>query len=381
MQYTKYMLNGKKLASMSLGCMRFPSRQLAVEIVRKSVENDVTYLDTSPCYSYSSEEENCETWVGEAICGIRDKVILSAKCSTGNGGNKIGDLDHARGFSITTADQVRFQIEQSLRRLNTDFLDIYQLWAVHIPIFFDEAFKKGGWMEGVLKAKDEGLFKHIGITGHDTSQEIKRWVDTGLFDLITIPFNILDTSRLDGLLYAQEKDVMVVAMNPLSGGLLGTTSDIIKKEFTKDDITSPAELAINYVTSFDGVSALVGVSSKEQLIDDVSIMNKPKFSQQKAYDLKNQLNDMLGKAENICTTCGYCMPCPQNINIPNLLRHRNQYLVFGFDNGLQMLRDSQISWGDEHKLNRCTKCGKCESKCSNGLPILKLFDEIRELIK
>ena len=90
-----------------------------------------------------------------------------------------------------------------MRRLQVDKLDCYQLWAIHVPQLFDEAMKKGGWMEGVQKARTEGLFRHLGITGHADSKEIIRWVDSGLFEMITVPFHMMDLSRLEGIRYAQ----------------------------------------------------------------------------------------------------------------------------------------------------------------------------------
>ena len=83
MQFTSYRFDGKSLASLSIGCMRFPSREAAAEVIRECVKHDVLYLDTSPMYCYRNDEENTETWTGAAIKGMREKFIVSAKCSTG----------------------------------------------------------------------------------------------------------------------------------------------------------------------------------------------------------------------------------------------------------------------------------------------------------
>lgn len=379
MNYTGYTFNGKPLASLSVGCMRFPSRQAAVDTIRACVPHDVLYLDTSPMYCYQSEEENCETWVGEAIRDIREKVILSAKCSPGNGGNEIGEYDPAKGFSINTADKVRRQIEQSLRRLQVDRFDCYQMWAVHVPLVFDEGMKPGGWMEGVLKAKEEGLFKHLGITGHADATEIKRWIDTELFEMITIPFQMLDTSRLEAVRYAREKGVAVIAMNPLAGGLLAGESQMVVDELRAYEVSSTADMALRFGSSFPGVSVLAGMTSAQEAAENVASLSKPSWDEKTAEEVKQRFNGLLGKAKHICTACNYCAPCPQGLLIPEILKLRNYHLVLKLESAKTGFRDRYKWWGDSHKADRCTACGSCESKCPNSLPVSQLMKEVMEL--
>lgn len=376
MKNTRFTFNNKPLAILSIGCMRFPSREDAVAVVRKSVENKALYLDTSPAYCYHSEQENTETWVGEAIKGIRDKVILSAKCSTGNGGDDIGDYWPTHGFSITTADQVRKEIEQSLRRLDVDKLDCYQLWAVHSPKIFNEAFKKGGWMEGVQKARDEGLFKHLGITGHGGNEEIRRWVDAGCFEMITVPFNIMDNSRLDGIKYALSKDIAVIAMNPLAGGFLGSPSESIAKEMTEFGIDSAYDMALRYVTSFEGVSALAGMSYESHVLDNIKVLDKKSFTESEAIAIREKFFSMINASEHKCTSCGYCMPCPNEINIPEVLKIRNYANVLQLESAKNDLKNRH-NWDKGFKVENCTECSACESKCPNSVNIIELLKEVR----
>jgi len=378
MKNTRFIFNNKPLGELSIGCMRFPSREDAIKVVRKSVENGAFYLDTSPAYCYHSETENTETWVGEAIKGIRDKVILSAKCSTGNGGDDIGEYSPAHGFSITTADQVRKEIEQSLRRLDVDKLDCYQLWAVHSPKIFNEAFKKGGWMEGVMKAKDEGLFDHLGITGHGGSADIKTWVDAGCFEMMTVPFNIMDNSRLEGIRYALSKNMAVIAMNPLAGGFLGSPSESIAKAMTEFDIDSAFDMAFRYVTSFEGVSALAGMSYESQAEDNIRVFAKKGFTEKQAEEVRIKFFSMINAKEHKCTSCGYCMPCPNGINIPEVLKIRNYATVLELESAKNDLKN-RYTRDDGFKVENCTECLACESKCPNAVNIVELLKEVRTI--
>jgi predicted aldo/keto reductase-like oxidoreductase len=378
MRYTGYQYEEKPLASLSLGCMRFPTREATVEVIAACREQDVRYLDTSPGYCYQSDADNSETWVGAAIQGQREQFILSAKCSTSNGGDSVGEYDPAHGFSITTADQVRRQIEQSLRRLQVDTLDFYQLWSIHAPATFDEALKPGGWLEGVLKAKDEGLFRHLGITGHADAAEITRWIDTGCFEMITVPFHIMDTSRLEGIRYAREKGVAVIAMNPLVGGLLGSPSTALAAELADLGVTSATDMALRFVASFPGVSALSGMRSPQEVHANAEAVSALAWTEEACREAQHRFEALLGKADHVCTACGYCMPCPQDLNIPEILKLRNYYLLLQLDSAARTFVERYKWWGNSFKADRCLACGACESRCPNGLPISTLMGDVME---
>ena len=367
MQATKFSFNGKPLGFLSIGCMRFEGRKQACELIPYCVENGAIFLDTSPMYCFQSEEENNETWVGEAIKNIRDKVILSAKCSTGNGGDGIGEYDKAHGFSITTAGQARAEIEQSLKRLDVGCFDVYQLWTVSSMEVYKEAFKKGGWMEGVMKAKEEGLFRHLGMTTHSGSDFIKMAVDEGIFELITAPFHIMDNSRLEGFLYAMSKNVAMLAMNPLAGGMLADADRQTAAKLSDREISSSVDLALGYINAY-GISALAGMSDINQAKTNIEVMKNPVLSIERAESLRARFLQMIDAAKFKCTSCGYCMPCPQEIDIPEIFKLWNQVKVLGLSESSEDLR--RISGAIEN----CTKCGSCEKKCPNQFEIMKMLD-------
>ena len=367
MQATKFKFNGKNLGLLSVGCMRFDGREQAKELIPVCAESGAVYLDTSPMYSFKSEQENNETWVGGAIKGIRDKVILSAKCSPGNGGDGIGEYDKKLGFSVQTADQARAVIEQSLKRLEVDRFDVYQLWTVSDMHIYKSAFKKGGWLEGVMKAKEEGLFKHLGMTTHAGSDFIKMVADEGIFEMITAPFHILDNSRLDGLLYAMQKNIAAIAMNPLAGGMLADADRQTAAKLSDKDISSSIDLALRYINAY-GITALAGMSNLKQAQLNLEIMNKPVLSIEQAEALRARFLKLIDAAQFKCTSCGYCMPCPQDIDIPELFKAWNQVKVLGLAEAADKL--------EELKSDKCTKCGECEKKCPNQLKIIEMLDII-----
>ena len=369
-------IEGKALADLAIGTMRWDGADTVKSIIDACVERGVVYLDTSSCYCYKDEQENSEAWVGKAIENIRDKVILSAKCSPGNGGIDIGEFSE-RGFSVQTESNLRRMMEDQLRRLRTDHFDCYAMWSVTSDKVYESAFKKGGWLEGAIKAKEEGLFKHLGITGHPDNKLLKRWVDEGIFEVITVPFNIMDHSRLEGIQYALSKGITVLAMNPLAGGLLGGGSEIIRQRFADEGISCPAELAFKYVEAH-GLVSLCGFTDLAQVEENIGYLSGEKWTEEQADAAANTILEMTGQTEHLCTGCGYCKPCPQGINIPEVLRMRNYHYLLGLETATRDLKN-RGSWDDGFKLDRCTQCKKCSSKCPNKLPTHELINDAKRL--
>jgi aryl-alcohol dehydrogenase-like predicted oxidoreductase len=183
-----------KVSELSFGCMRFRDEATAIEAIHQAVELGVNYFDVAPLYGRGT----AEVYLGKGLLpGLRDKVIVTAKSTPGNGGDEVGNYDPANGFGIRTADQARRQIERSMKILGVDHLDMYQFWALHSDAVFEEGMKPGGFFEGVLKAKAEGLFDYIGLTTHSLSADIIRYIKTSPyeFDMVTLPFNLLDPRR------------------------------------------------------------------------------------------------------------------------------------------------------------------------------------------
>jgi len=299
----------------------------------------------------------------------------------GNGGTEIGEFIMANGFSIQTADQFRKTLEQSLRRLGVDKLDCYQMWTVSNDLVYDSAFVKGGWLEGAMKAKEEGLFQHFGITGHPENAMIKRWADDGIFEMMTIPFHIMNISRLEGIEYAQSKGMHVIAMNPLNGGMFGGDVELTIPALAGSDIAfdNATEMSLKFVEAF-GVSALCGLTTLEQANSDIKYLSKPKWTRAQAMQVYEAFGSVFQGTEKTCTQCGYCKPCPVDLCFPDMFKMKDYYEVLHFDNAKGQLQTMSKWWGDGFKLERCEKCGVCETRCPNQLPIMKMIDDTLEII-
>jgi len=378
MLYSGKTINDKQISLLSVGTMRFGGSEKAAETIREAVSAGANYIDTAPAYCCHSEEENAEVWTGRAIKGIRDKVILSAKCSATNGSDQEGAYNPSGGFCVTTADQVRRVIEQSLKRMDVDCFDCYQLWTTSTIPAYEAALRKDGWFDGVYKAKEEGLFKELGVTTHSNGETFKYLIDTGRFGMVTLPFSMLDTSRLEDIEYAQGKGLEIIAMNPLAGGLLGAAkNDRIDALCKKAGADTIARLSIQFVNAF-GASALAGMNGADEAKENCAAVTSG-MTKGQAMEYRQELLDIVDTKNFKCTSCGYCKPCPQNIEIHEVMKHYNYYSVLGMEGAKKHLK-GWSNWNDGYKVQNCNECGSCEAKCPNKLNVIEELKKVRTLI-
>lgn len=351
--------------------MRFADEASAVEAVRKAVELGVNYVDVAPLYGGGT----AEPYLGHALKGIRDKVIVTAKSSTGNGWDQVGEFDPIKGFGVTTADHVRFMIDRSMKLLQVDHLDVYHLWAVHAEVMFDEALKPNGFLDGVVKAKAEGLCDHIGLTSHLGADALIRCMEKFDFDMLTIPFHLLDTSRAKAIEYCAERGIAVIAMNPLAGGTLTKPSPVLGKIAADLGLPSMTEAALRFLIGYPGLTtALAGITCADQAVMDVKAAEKGGLDRDTAESLMSQVSELFSSIEHLCTTCGYCGTCPEGISIPQVLSIYTGLLVPSMaDASRELLAENLAGNPDGYNPARCVACKVCEGRCPNELPISELM--------
>jgi len=354
-----------ELSKLFVGAMRFKNREIAVETIRLAIDCGFNYIDTSPGYCYKDEKENSESWVGSAVNygDYRERAQISTKSAPGNGGLGLGGAVARNGIAVRTAAQLQETFEQSLRRLGMDSLDWYQLWTTHTQEQFAEAMKPGGWYEGVMA--ERGRWKHLGITSHADSDTIISFLETGKFEAITMPLNVVNTTRLKAVDYCRKKGIIVIAMNPMAGGFLAADKRL-------------KELALRFLMALDGVHPLIGFSSPEE-VKYAQWIEKTNGSYGKtSAEILEQVNKLINATEPRCTACGYCAPCPESINVGASLSYYNVYRYMG----LKAARGAFLSkqWEDGLRLDRCTSCGLCETRCPNQLPVRSIIADAKNVM-
>ncbi len=351
-----------EMSKIVIGAMRFKDRKSAVETIHKAIDCGFNYIDTSPCYCYTSEKENSESWVGEAVNhpDYPEKAAVSTKCSPGNGGLELGDFKPEGGFGVRTIEQLKTVFQQSLTRMNLQKVDYYHLWTVHTHEQVDEAFKKGGWYDGVMEMKDKGKFQHLGITTHADPETIINFLKKGKFKIVTLPLNVINTTREGVLDFCRENNIKVIAMNPLAGGFLAVNEKL-------------KELALRYLMKLSGVHLLIGFSKPEEVEYAKWILDTDAKYDKTADQIKEEVSKLINTDEPRCTACGYCLPCPEKINIGASLSYYNIYKYMKMDEAKAAFVEKQ--WEDGLKLEKCTSCGQCEERCPNKLPTTKIIQD------
>lgn len=290
----------------------------AVYILQKAFYNGINYFDTARAYTDSEEK------IGAAFSYIRDKLIISTKTAA------------------KTGEGLKKDLEESLRMLQTDYIDIYQF---HNPDFCPRPGDGTGLYEAALEAKRQGKIRHIGITNHRIPLA-KEAIESGLYETLQFPFSYLAAETDLELVDACKKaDMGFIAMKALSGGLIQN---------------SACAYAFMVQAQFDHVAPIWGIQRESELDEFLSYQVCPP-------SLTGELKEVMEKdrkelSGDFCRGCGYCMPCPAGIEINNCARM-----------GLLLRRSPQASWLSAEwqekmkKIEECKHCGQCMKKCPYSL--------------
>lgn len=373
MQYRDFGKTGVKISTLGFGAMRLPSKTIdgktiydveeSAKIIRRAYELGVNYFDTAPYYCESQSEEI----VGKAIKGFRDKIYLSTK----------NPIEDASGVHY------RQRLESSLKKLDVDYIDFYHMWGIGWKDFEEKIAAKDGPLEAALRAKEEGLIKHLSFSFHDKPENMIKLIDTGYFETVLCQYNLLDRSNEAGIAHAMEKGLGVVIMGPIGGGRLGAPSPVIK-ELLPGKVNSSAEIALRFVMTNPNVScALSGMGSMEMVEENAKVAsNESALSQEELATVKASLDQNKKLAELYCTGCNYCMPCPNEVNIPLNFQLMNYHRVYGLTDYSkeEYNKIGTVEWMKGKKADACVDCGICEEKCPQKIQIRKQLKETAEIL-
>jgi predicted aldo/keto reductase-like oxidoreductase len=371
MLYREMGKTGEKVSILGFGCMRLPIRgsyvkidvEKASNILNYALDQGINYLDTAyPYHGIStSHGGNSEIFLGEYLTesSRRDEVYLATKLPTWRLENE-GDMENF--------------LTQQLKRLQTDYIDFYLLHSLKEKQWFH--LEDLGVLEFLDQAVSDGRIKYTGFSSHDETDFIKEVVDSYQWDMCQIQYNYLDENiqaGKEGLNYAAEKGLGVVVMEPLKGGVL---ADYVPSEVQKiwDNAPlkrTPAEWAFSYLWDIPEISVVLsGMNTMEQLQENLQTAENglPRSLTPKEIKLMEEVKEVYhGKISVECSKCGYCMPCPSGINIPQCLSYLNQAGMFEDYSEVKnqyyfMLKDTEMA-------GNCLECGLCEELCSQHIHI------------
>lgn len=352
--------NGLSVARGSIGGMRLPGDiDEAVVVIRRAIDMGMRYIDTSRGYGDS------EIKIGKALKdGYREKVILSTKWAPWI--VKIEESDDS------SADCVRKRIDESMKRLDVEYLDYYQVWNIQNRENYEAAICKGGFVEGIQKAMSEGLVRRTGFTTHDSVENLISYMpDIDWADIILFTFNILNRAYLPAVKAAHDRGIGTVIMNPVCGGILNHPNPTLEELSQKVGAVSVADMGIRWLMSQSCVDTIIsGISTIEDVNRSVASVTAGTFTSEQTELIDAKLAELDGMKEAFCTGCRYCMPCPHGIEIPAIMGMNSTYRFDGFHNNAR----EQYAAIQGVKADGCVQCGECEAKCTQHLPIM---DEMR----
>lgn len=376
----KYRPFGKldwQVSALGFGAMRLPvidndqakiNEPEAIKMIRYAVDHGVNYLDTAYPYHVGHSEEV----VGRALReGYREKVKLASKLPV---------------WLVQTASELDRFLNEQLKRLQTDHLDFYLLHGLNKrtwpKISELEVFN---WAE---KAIREGRFLHLGFSFHDEYEVFKEIIDGyDKWTFCQIQYNFMDTeyqAGTKGLKYAAGKGLAVVIMEPIRGGQLAKKppETVVRLWESAPVKKSPAEWALQWVWNQPEVSTVLsGMTTMDQVIENVESADRsgPDILMPEELYLIEQVQAEYRKRTAIpCTNCKYCLPCPNNVNIPGILELYNDAVMYGDVKRAQVLYQFRVQQGE--RADQCLECQECEEKCPQGIVISEWIIKAKDLL-
>jgi len=335
--------------------MRFPmagegaaarcDRPKSFAMLEAALAGGVNYFDTATFYN----NHDSQRLMGEFFKGRREGVVISTKnpCYSEDAGEWERNLD------------------TSLELLQTDYIDIYNHHGIGWKSYTDIVEPRLSKL--MIKAKEQGKIRHICCSFHDSPEALINIINTGYPDVLTIQYNMLDRKLEEAIALAHEKNIGIVAMGPVAGGRLGVQNPVFAAMVPQ--VQRVPELALRFVLANPGVTvALSGMSALEQVGENVAIASDPvTLTAEDRIAIDEQLERLKQMKDLYCSGCGYCKPCPQNVDIPAIFDLYNNGRVYGF-------WDASKGWYKGHcekktDASQCTECGVCVEKCPQKIDI------------
>lgn len=369
MKYRTIEKTGEKISLLGFGAMRLPvisgdngkvDEGEAVRMIRSAIDRGVNYVDTAYVYHNGLSE----VAVGKALKdGYREKVLLADKLPI---------------WMVKSEEDIDRIFETQLKRLETDRIDMYLVHSLSAGSW--KHTKKMNTLEHLERKRAEGKIKYIGFSFHDEFDVFKEILESYPWDFCQIQLNYMDAdfqAGVKGLKLAASKGIPVVIMEPLKGGkLTDVLPQSIRDYWSKAPVTrTAAEWALRWVADFPEVlTILSGMTAMEHVDENIRILNEaePNSLTEKEHEIIENVADEYNKLiPYSCTACRYCMPCPANINIPNIIERYNDYHVYEGNEKIKL--DFNLWVPAKGRPSLCKTCKACEEHCPQHLPVSEIM--------
>ncbi len=350
---------GIDVSLLGFGCMRYPTKdgkideERALKMIDDAYNAGVNYFDTAFPY----HDGTSEPFTGKALDKYpRDSYYLATKLPV---------------WDVNTLDDAKRIFQLQLDRLNKDYVDFYLLHALNRGSY--EKIRDLGVIEYLEEEKANGRIKFLGFSFHDEYDVFEEIINYKDWDFCQIQLNYMDTleqAGMKGYELTVKKNIPVVIMEPIKGGLLASLPEAIDsklKALRPDEST--ASWALRWVASLSNIKVVLsGMSSEDQLSDNLKTFTDfEPCSESENATIENVAAELKARVYNGCTGCRYCMPCPAGVNIPENFSKWNRYGIY------QNAGDALWQWNnqlkDEERAVNCVQCGACETHCPQKISI------------
>jgi predicted aldo/keto reductase-like oxidoreductase len=382
MKYRTFGKTGLQISALGFGLMRLPfigqdmsriDEEQALEMALYAIDHGVNYFDTAYPYHTTdfSKGGSSEPFLGKVLKQIdRDKVYIATKLPS---------------WIIQTRKDMDKYLDEQLDRLGTDYIDFYLLHGLNRVMWGN--LLRNQVFEFLNSAISSGKIHYAGFSFHDEVDLFKEIVDAYDWTFCQIQYNYFDEhfqAGREGLDYAAGKDLAVVVMEPLRGGsLAGRLPEEANQIFREaDSDRSAVEWALRWVWRHPEVSVVLsGMTHLDHVKENVALAENISES---AWTDKD--SDVIKKAAQIihdlqrvnCTACGYCLPCPNGVNIPRNFALCNDHYVF-HDPAAKLRYGMFLS--EAERASNCIQCGDCEEHCPQQISIRDELEHVVELFE
>lgn len=379
MIYNKLGKTGLEVSRLGFGTMRLPTfnsndeinTEEASKMLEYGIEKGINLIDTAyPYHSKTLEGSgNSESFVGEFLAenNLRDEVYISTKSPS---------------WAIESEDDFEMYLDEQLEKLQTDYIDIYLLHSLTVPDWYK--VKDLNVLDFLDDCLSSGKVKHVGFSSHIEVDYLIEIIDEyPKWEVVLTQMNYLDEyyqSGIMGLEYLKEMNIGSMIMEPLRGGRLvqnipGEINDLWNMAEVK---RTPVEWALQYLWNRDDVDCVLsGMTSLEQVKQNIEIASTiDKISEYDQELIREVARTYRGFIGNRCTRCGYCMPCPQGVDIINCLTEYNIAHMLGDPKASAMQYFTLID--DDSRADSCVQCMECIPFCTQMLNIPEELQKVYE---
>lgn len=376
MLYRKMPKNGDSLSVLGFGCMRLPmlngiiDEPRAIAQIRSAIDSGVNYVDTA--WPYHDGES--EPLLGKALQdGYRERVKVATKLPT---------------WLIKSREDMDTYLNAQLERLGTDHIDYYLVHALNGPSW--DSVAALGIREFLDQAKADGRIGNAGFSFHGLGDDFLRIVDAYDWVFCQIQYNYLDQefqAGTRGLEYAAAKGLGVIIMEPLRGGNLAIPEPPASIAAIWDEAPikrAPVEWALRWVWNHSEVTVVLsGMNDESQVAQNLAIAEDalPNSLQPEELALVDRVQATYRDLMQVgCTGCGYCLPCPMDVQIPTCFDFFNKMHMFGeFAESKRLygiFAGGMVGNGKPGLASQCVACGECLDKCPQQIPVPDVLERV-----